>query len=250
VELLDTTATVQTPERVSFRYRLAGPGQRAIAWVVDTFIEIALVFALLVLAIVLAGVEGLGGIGVGLFLVGTFVVQWMYGVTFETLWSGRTPGKRLLDLRVVRADGAPARFPDFLLRNLLRAVDFLPLLFGVGVVVMAVDPRMRRIGDLVAGTVVVAEDKANVLVHVPLRPPVTDDERQGMPAGVALRPDELRAIEAFLRRRARLSDERAEELARYLGPELSRRTGVVAPSWERVLALVWARATGADRGAV
>jgi hypothetical protein len=130
----------------------------------------------------------------------------------------------------------------------LKAVDFLPLLYGVGVLVMAFDRRMRRIGDLVAGTVVVAEDRSSVVGIVGVRPPVTEEERQAMPAGVALRPDELRAIEAFLRQRPRLSDERAEELARYLGPALSRRTGVTAPTWERVLALAWARATGADRG--
>jgi len=248
VELLDTTATVETPERVSFRFRLAGPGQRALAWAIDTLVQVVLVGLLLALAM-MGGIAGLGGIGLGLFFLGTFCVQWLYGVLFETLWSGRTIGKRIADLRVVRADGAPARFPDFLLRNLLKAVDFLPLFFGIGVLAMTADRRMRRIGDLVAGTVVVAEDKTNVLGIVAVRPPVTEEERQAMPAGVALRPDELRAIEAFLRRRSRLSDERAEELARYLGPELSRRTGVTAPTWERVLVLAWARATGADRGA-
>ncbi len=249
MELLDTTATVETPERVSFRYRLAGPGQRALAWAIDVFVQVVLVILLLLLALAWGAATDLGEIGLGLFFLGTFCVQWLYGAAFETLWGGRTPGKRIADLRVVKTDGAPARFPDFLLRNLLKAVDFLPLFFGVGVLVMTADRRMRRIGDLVAGTVVVAEDKANVLGNVAVRPPVTEEERQALPAGVALRPDELRAIEAFLRRRSRLSDERAEELARYLGPELSRRTGVTAPTWERVLALAWARATGADRGA-
>jgi hypothetical protein len=186
-------------------------------------------------------------VGFGAALFGLFCAQWFYGVAWEMALGGRTPGKLLAALRVVRADGAPARLPDFLLRNLLRAVDFLPLFFGIGVVVMVVDPRMRRIGDLVAGTVVIAEDRANVLGQVAVRPPVSEEERQQMPAGVVLRPDELHAIEAYLRRRARLSPERAEELARYLGPALSERTGVVAPTWERVLTLAWARATGADR---
>jgi uncharacterized RDD family membrane protein YckC len=248
VDLIDTTATVETPERVSFRYRLAGPGQRAMSWTIDTFVQALLLLLLVGVAFLMGAVAELGGIAMGLVLLGIFCVQWLYGVLLETWWGGRTVGKRVMDLRVVRADGAPARFPDFLLRNLLKAVDFLPLFFGIGVLVMAYDQRMRRIGDLVAGTVVVAEDKANVLGVVGVRPPVTEEERQAMPAGVALRPDELRAIEAFLRQRPRLSDERAEELARYLGPPLSRRTGVVAPTWERVLALAWARATGADRG--
>ena len=247
MELLDTTATIETPERVSFRYRLAGPGQRSVAWIIDLAFQILVIALVVVLLLPLGLAAGLEGVGAGLQYLAMFVVQWFYGVVFETLLAGRTPGKLLLDLRVVRVDGSPGRFPDYLLRNLMRFADFLPVAFGIGVLTMAMDPRLRRLGDLVAGTVVVAEDKANMLGDVVLEPPVSEAERRALPPRIELSHDDLQVIEAFLRRRPKLSDDRAEELARLLGPALSERTGVEAPSWERVLTLAWARATGRDR---
>ena len=251
MELIDTTATVHTPERVRFRYRLAGPGQRAAAWMIDLLAQAAILFAISLLATLLD--VAAGGFGTGLFLLGLFVVQWLYGAILETAFSGRTPGKMVLSLRVVRVDGAPAQMPDFLLRNLLRAADALPLLFGVlptfgvGALVMLAGRQQRRLGDLVSGTVVVAEDKAHMLGTVALDPPVTEEERQSLPPAVRLSNEELQVIEAFLRRRRRLSDERAEELARFFAPTVTEREGVEAPTAERVLALAYARATGRDR---
>ena len=160
---------------------------------------------------------------------------------------GRTPGKLVLSLRVVREDGSPGRFPDFLLRNLLRAADFMPGFFAVGLASMFMDRKFRRVGDIVGGTVVVVEERGNVLGEVTIDPPVSDEERQALPPRVDLRRDEIAIIEQFLRRRKKLSDSRAEELARMLGPQISERTGVDADSWERVLVLAYARATGKDR---
>jgi len=246
MELLDTTASVETPERVRFRYRLAGPGRRAAAWLVDTLIRFV-VFVIVGLVVLFATGSTLEGVGMGLLLLLGFLLEWFYGVVFETLTAGRTPGKMLLELRVVRGDGSPGRFPDFLLRNLLRAIDFLPALFGVGVLVMLVDRRMRRLGDLVADTVVVAESRAAVLGALTLDPPLSEEERLALPARVDLGRDEVALLEEFLRRRPKLGAERAEELAWLFGPKLSERTGIQAPTWERVLALAWVRATGKDR---
>lgn len=245
--LLDTTATVVTPERVPFRYRLAGPGPRAIAWAVDAGIRVVILIALAVLAVAAAFVPGIGDASVGPLLVAGFLLEWWYGAILETLLQGRTPGKLLLGLRVVRVDGAPARFPDFVLRNLLRGVDFLPGFYVIGVAVMAADERLRRLGDLVAGTVVVREDRTEVLEAVAITPPVTEEERRGLPARVPLDRGDLSVIESFLRRRPKLSPARIEELASTFGPVLSERTGIQAPTWERVLVLAYARATGRDR---
>lgn len=247
MDLLDTTAAVETPERVPFRYRLAGPGRRAMAWAIDSVLRLGIVLFVAVFA-ALASVLPTGeGIGMGLLLLTAFFLEWGYGVFFETLLHGRTPGKALLSLRVVRGDGSPARFGDFLLRNLLRAVDYMPGFFAIGVLTMAADRRLRRVGDVVGGTVVVSEDRGSVRDRVLIEPPVTEAERQALPAAVQLSRDELAAIEAFLRRRPRLSEERAEEIAWLLGPALSERTGVKAPTWSRVLTLAYARATGRDR---
>jgi uncharacterized RDD family membrane protein YckC len=247
VERLDTTATVDTPERVRFRYRLAGPGQRAAAWCADALVQGLIAGIVGAVLALFASIPVVGGVGNGVLLLAMFALQWLYGVFFETVLSGRTPGKVLLELRVVRTDGSPARFPDLLLRNLLRTADFLPLFFGLGVLVMAADKRMRRLGDLVGGTVVVAEDKTSVLGAVRIDPPVTDEERRALPARIELRPDELEVLEALLRRRPQLTRELAEELAKWFAPELAKRTGLVAASNERILSLAYARATGKDR---
>lgn len=246
VNLIDTTATVTTPERVVFRYRVAGPAQRATALLIDFMLQLALVVAVS-LAMGLTSLVVDEGIGTGLAFFAMFVIQWLYGVVFETLFSGQTPGKKALDLRVVRLDGSPARFADFLLRNLVRAADFLPFAFAAGVVVMAFDPRFRRLGDLVAGTVVITEVRGQIPEPIVITPPVTEAERQALPARVDLRPDELEVIEQLLRRRRTLNPERAEELAEQFAPVLAARTGIHAASHERVLALAYARATGKDR---
>jgi uncharacterized RDD family membrane protein YckC len=244
-ERVDTTELVETPERVRFRYRVAGPGQRSVAWLIDTLIQG--IAAVLVVGVTSVVSPVLGGLSTGVMMLGLFALQWFYGLFFELVLAGRTPGKLALELRVVRTDGSAARFPELLLRNLVRAADFLPVGFAVGVLVMAFDSRLRRLGDLVAGTVVIAEDRTRMLAGVRIDPPVTEEERRGLPARVHLSPEELEVIEAFLARRPQLGRERAEDLARHFGPVLTVREGVVAPTWDRVLALAYARATGRDR---
>jgi uncharacterized RDD family membrane protein YckC len=246
LQLLDTTAKVATPERVEFRYRIAGPAQRGVAWLIDLLVRAAVFSAVATVVVLMGALPGLDGLTTGLFFLFFFLLDWFYGVVFEAFFHGQTPGKRALQLRVVRLDGSPARLPDVLLRNLLRAVDTLPFAFGVAVLVMTIDTKLRRLGDLVGGTVVVSEEKTRMLQEVRIEPPVSDAERQQLPAGVDLSPEELATLEAFLRRRDRLSPERVEELAWLFGPALSERTGIEAPTWERVLVLAYARATGKD----
>lgn len=245
--MLDTTAAVDTPERVRFRYRLAGPGRRAAAWLIDMIAATVIVLIAVAIISVFASIPGLFNAGMGLVFVVMFAVQWLYGAFFETLLAGRTPGKLALSLRVVREDGSPGQFPDFLLRNLVRAADFMPAFYGLGLASMLLDRKLRRLGDLVGGTVVVLEERGSVLGGVAIDPPVSESERQALPPRVDLSRDEILVIESFLRRRRMLSHERAEELALLFGPKLSERTGITANSWERVLTLAYARATGKDR---
>lgn len=254
LELLDTTVGVETPERVQFKYQLAGPGRRAVAWLIDLAIRLVVYFVAFVAVVLVAAsaVEFLQGLGVGFFLLLLFFGEWFTGAIFETVLQGRTPGKWVMSLRVVRDDGSPARFPDYLLRNLIKAVDFLPLFyvvptFGVALVAMLLDKKFRRIGDMVAGTVVVVEERGQMLAQVAIEPPVTEEERLDLPVRVDLSRDEIRVIEDFLRRRKRLSNERAEELAQLFADTISERTGIHAKSKERVLVLAYARATGKDR---
>jgi uncharacterized RDD family membrane protein YckC len=217
-----------------------------VAFLIDLVVQLFVTTGLMAIVGLVGVLPGLQGVSMGLFFLGAFLLQWFYGVVFEGFFHGQTPGKYAMQLRVVRLDGSPARLPDVLLRNLVRAADSLPTLYGVGVLVMTVDPKLRRLGDLVGGTVVVSEERTRMLQEIRIEPPVSDEERQGLPAGVELTAEELATLEAFLRRRDRLSAERVEELAWLFGPALSERTGIEAPTWERVLVLAYARATGKD----
>jgi uncharacterized RDD family membrane protein YckC len=245
---------------VRFRYQLAGPGRRAVAWGVDLLVRLVVMIGVLVALSPFMAIDAqLAEATQGLVLVVLFVLEWLYGVLFEVLMQGRTPGKILLSLRVVRTDGSPVRVPDVVLRNLLRAVDYLPVwaplgagllvvpTFGIAIGAMLVDRKFRRIGDMVGGTVVVVDVSERMHAGATIDPPVTEDERQRLPAHVSLGRDEIDVLEAFVRRRGRLPAERAEELAELFGPALSERTGIEAPTWERVLVLAYARATGKDR---
>lgn len=247
MERLDTTTTVDTPERVRFTHRLAGPGVRGVAWLIDLLLQGVVVLGLLIGLTVSSVFSGLGAeVGTGASLVTFFVVSWFYAAFFEVIWAGQTPGKRALQLRVVRTDGSAIGLREALLRNLMRGVDGLPFAYVIGALVATFDPRLRRLGDWVAGTMVVVEQRTLLLDAVVIEPPVTEGERQALPIRVALRGEEQRAIESLLRRRRRMSTARVEEIAQVLGPRIAEREGVVAGTWLRTLTLAYARATGRD----
>src|SRR5690606_13759230 len=131
-----------------------------------------------------------------------FVLLWAYPVVFEALFDGQTPGKRALELRVVSGDGAPVGWLAALVRNLLRTVDMLPVGYGFGLVSSLADPYGRRLGDLVAGTLV---------VHAPRLRTVPQPPLAGLHAPAhPLQPQEQAAVIAFSERAAQLTPERQE----------------------------------------
>ena len=148
---------VETPDHVVLRYDLAAAGNRGFAAIVD-FAIASLVFVGALFAVGL-GTTVLGGQIFtplfGAFVLLTFLIAWSYFVLLEWLWQGQTVGKRMFGLRVIRDDGAPAGFMAVLIRNLLRVVDFLPALYGLGLVMVIASSRSQRLGDLAAGTYVV-----------------------------------------------------------------------------------------------
>jgi uncharacterized RDD family membrane protein YckC len=246
-DVLDTTAEVETPERVRFRYRLAGPTRRALAYLIDLLIRLAI---LVVLGLVVQLAFGVGDeaqqASKGVILVVMFVLEWGYYVVFETVWSGRTPGKRALGIRVMKEGGYPLGFVDSVLRNLLRAADFLPMLYATGVVVMAGDARFRRLGDRVAGTMVVMEERVAVPAALAVSPPPTAAELEPYPQRPRLTAWEREGLELFLRR-TDLGPARRHELAEMIAPGLARRLGVPLSDPVRFLALVHLRAQAATR---
>lgn len=198
--LLDTVREVYTPEGVALRLPAAGPVPRAMAQFIDSAIRV--VFMLVVWFILVIALREPGA-GIGLIVY--FIVYWLYPVLFEVLWDGQTPGKRALGLRVISADGAPVGWLASMVRNLLRVVDSLPIFYGVGLVVSYFDPAGRRLGDMVARTLV---------IHVIDEHHVARLQIQGaFPPAVTLLPHEQQAIIAFAERASGLSPERQRELA-------------------------------------
>lgn len=218
---------METPERVQLCLDVAGLGTRALAYLVD-FLILFLFWVTLAFTASLVSSGGLSlddfralrGAVQALLALAIFLVQWGYWVGFETLWAGRSPGKRALRIRVVRMDGSPVGFAESALRNLGRVADFLPALYAVGLTAMAVNPRSRRLGDLLAGTVVVRERAVDLSRY---------EQPAGAPRVLAaqLTAGEYEVVTSFLARagslepvaRERVALKLAEPLARRLSPE-------------------------------
>lgn len=202
---IDTTRPFETPEGVSLSLRVAGPVVRACAFAIDAGIRGVLY---LVLAYLLSM---LGGLGWSLILIGWFVLEWLYPVLFEVR-RGSTPGKRAMGLQVVHDNGTPVAFSASMIRNIVRVVDFLPLLYGFGLAAMLTDRDFRRLGDLAAGTLVVYTDREAQSGALPDAP----TDAQPVPLPVTLDLDEQLKLLLYAERSASLSRERRIELAEIL----------------------------------
>ena len=223
--LLDTHMLVYTPEGVSLPLRAAGPWLRAAAWLVDGIIRLLLLGIIWLLMLLI------GRVGMASFAIFVFLVFWFYPVWFEVRHQGQTPAKRWLKLRVISANGAPVGWRDAISRNFLRTVDMLPAGYALGLLVSLFDPAGRRLGDMVAGTLVVHADETSATAPVPVTASVTGEPSSGIvPAiatpGTQVRPPtglsqaEQQAIIAFAERQASLSPQRRQELAELLARSL------------------------------
>lgn len=247
---LDTDVAIETPEHIVFQYRIAGPARRALAQLLDLFLCYAAVVVVgLVVLVAFVGtgeIAQAGQAGVGLILLVLFAAQWIYFVAWEGA-TGRSPGKMALGLRVVTANGRPIRYRAAALRNLLRAADILPIAYVVGVVTMSITSRFQRLGDLVAGTMVIIPERASQARAVELSPPIDANELMNLPDDVVLDADERAALELFLRRRHSLGRGREQELAGMVAPLFAERLGYRHPDASRMLAIVYDRAANAGR---
>ena len=168
------TLRIITPENIPLELELAGLGLRFGALLIDLVILttfLILLWTLGVFLIALMQAVGQGDFATGLLVFTSFLCLFGYFILFEALWNGQTPGKRFLGLRVIQDSGFPVTFFSVANRNLIRIADFLPGFFGVGAVSVFCNPQYKRLGDLVAGTVVIKERSAAVLSNGPLGPP-------------------------------------------------------------------------------
>jgi len=200
--MFDTNRTVETPEGIELTLRVAGPVVRAFAWGIDFAIRTIVYIALAILF------GQWGDFGTGLLLMSIFVLEWFYPVLFEVYRQGATPGKHAMKIKVLHESGIPVDWSASMIRNLLRVVDFLPLLYGFGLIATLINKDFKRLGDLAAGTVVVYVDSISnqhsltILSKEPPRP---------MPLVLPL--EQQQAIINFAERSQYLPYQRNEELA-------------------------------------
>ncbi len=200
---------IDTPEQISLELPLAGIGSRFLALTLDSLIQFGVVIVLTIMGwIVSMSYTELSGaadkffsetVGTIVLILVPFCLYWGYFAFFEILWQGRTPGKRVAGLRVIHQTGRPMTAIECIGRNLIRAIDMQPLsIYAVGLICMMCNKQNRRVGDFVAGTIVV-HDKALDSVSptwgaVPASNPVQPELRK-------LSSDELVLIETYLNRR-------------------------------------------------
>ncbi len=151
---LDDRVTIATPEGIELQLQLAGLGSRFIAGLTDLIIQIVLLVAL---ALVTGAFSGGEGLNATVYVIGAFLILFFYPIVFEMLTRGRTPGKRLTHLRVVRDTGAPDDLPASAIRSVMRIIDGPLLLYLPTVISILVTARNQRPGDLAAGTLVIRE---------------------------------------------------------------------------------------------
>jgi uncharacterized RDD family membrane protein YckC len=151
---------IETPELVPIEMPVAGIGSRFIAILVDYLIwSVGFTVLVILAAILLPALHYFGGTSenwlIGFFVVVIFLVHWGYFALFEAFDNGRTPGKRVAKIHVIHRSGRAISFVEALARNLVRFVDYLPGFYGVGVTAMFLSKQNQRLGDMVAGTLVV-----------------------------------------------------------------------------------------------
>jgi len=216
--LPDSDLVVATPERVSFDYQVAGLGTRAVAQVLDILIIGGILTAVYFVALAIAVVGSATATLVA--VIGSFVVIFGYFWVSESLWSGQTVGKKAFRLRAVGDRGEPLTFAQAGIRNIVRIVDFLPYAYGVGLIVLFVNGKGKRLGDLAAGTIVVKDSDHVWLWSLPAaRLPAGAPPPAYAAASAAeltlrrLDPELRRFVSSYARRRPQLSLEVRVQLA-------------------------------------
>jgi uncharacterized RDD family membrane protein YckC len=223
-DILDTIVAAETPEGILLELRPAGLTARCYAFLLDLLIKLAVLYVFEIAAVFA------GKVGIALTIILIFALEWLYPVVFELSRWGATPGKRSLGLRVIMDNGLPVTPAASLTRNLLRAADFLPFLYGFAVVSMLLRRDAKRLGDLAAATLVVYQPRP--AARIP------DIDIAPLAPAIVVTPRDQAAVIALAARAPRLTSARVDELAALAaavvgnegrsGPEVTRRVLGVA----------------------
>lgn len=218
INMLDTIKTAETPEGVELKLTCVSFYARSLAWMIDALIQGAFIIVLLFI------LPRMGDFGMGLLFIVMFFLQWLYPVFFEVYFQGQTPGKKSMKIQVLLIDGTMVTWSASLLRNLVRTVDFLPFFYALGVLTMLMSKDFRRLGDLIANTIVVykKELKETPLLSNTSNTNTSDTiEAQVYAPAIALSATEQQIIISYAERINNFSSERAEELALFAKPLLN-----------------------------
>jgi uncharacterized RDD family membrane protein YckC len=220
---------IDTPEQIRLEFALAGVGSRFLALAFDTVLQagaivvlvgIGLIVRRLTAGSIVPGVVAPGGLGtwvIAALVAGGFIVYAGYFAIFEAVWTGQTPGKRLVGLRVIDVSGRPISVYAAILRNAVRVVDQVPGIYGFAILSVLVTRRQQRLGDLAAGTVVVHD-------RLEAGAPAVDARTSTVRHGAhRLSADEIILIEGFLRRREELDSWLRLDSARRIARRMTER---------------------------
>jgi len=263
---IDSQVEVVTPENIAFHYTVAGPFRRLPAFVLDLLIRLALVTGIFVVVMCL-GVftPATAGMAFAGFMIMLFLLEWFYGGILETLMNGQTPGKWVMGIRVLTIDGQPINGIQAVMRNIFRSLDMSPLLsvevlgipqaaypfptFTLALVTMALNRRYQRLGDIVAGTMVVIEERHWLTGVTKLEDPRVAQLAGYIPADFPVSRTLAQTLAAYVDRRLVFSAARRREVARHLAEPLLARFGFPADtSYDLFLCALYHRAFIADRG--
>jgi uncharacterized RDD family membrane protein YckC len=247
--------TIETPEQTSLDFPLAGIGSRFLAVAADMAVQaVAAGFLVISAALLVPGFRWIGWSSVlgpqwviAGVIFGLFLIHSGYFAFFEAVWNGQTPGKRYAQIRVMKDDGRSITVYDAIARNLLRIVDELPGVYAVGVISVLFSKQNKRLGDYVAGTVVVHEKAIEGA-----RPFLEMQSDSSMPTYDTSRItlDELHLIETFLYRRDSFDPAVRTSMAAQIAGRIGQKLEVRVAGWpqtEKFLEAVYEQHLSARR---
>jgi uncharacterized RDD family membrane protein YckC len=264
--VMDLNLVVETPEQIGIDFEIAGVGSRMLAAIIDALVMSVLIIVATIAPLVLIATareaaetmaenvtkqdhvfRNVNALGLAVVFLSYFAVQWGYYIVAELLTDGRSPGKRALGLRVVRADGFPIGFAETIVRNLVRIVDIVPGVYGIGLLTMIAGRKTQRLGDVAAGTIVIKERVGQQKGSIAAIPMPTE-QRPVPPTRVsaALTPAELNLLTSYRNRAASLSAPVRARLAAQIAPILRARLSEASTIDDE--AWLWALAYEAEGG--
>lgn len=214
------TVKITTPENIEIEYRLAGLGSRGAAAVVDLLIQMAVILTIILTLVALQInpkdlIEEYSGWVIGGIILLVWLIIYGYFIIFEMAMNGRTPGKKIFNLRTIRGNGQPITIKHSIIRNLFRVIIDT---YGIGIILMFLSSKHKRVGDYVGSTIVIAEEKKDAPVVVK----VDQDKKYKY----SITKEEYQLLKDYYQRKDSLKDNK-EELEKGLGEYFTKRLEVI-----------------------